>query len=84
MPKGNKKVLRLDFEAFTCHLRNIYEPVNDTFGIFAKGGIWEKHCYEEAELKGTFTDSLVPLLHPQTSVKGTHSGLAKPFQDVLK
>lgn len=46
------KFLRLDFEAFTCHLCNIYEPVNDTFGVFAKGGIWEKHCYEEVEFKG--------------------------------
>lgn len=39
------KFLQLHFEAFTCHLRSIYEPVNDTFGIFAKGGIWEMQCY---------------------------------------
>lgn len=39
------KVLQLHFEAFTCHLQSVYGPVKGTFGIFAKGGIWEMQCY---------------------------------------
>lgn len=37
---------------------------------------------EKAECEGTFTDFLVPLFLPQSSVKGSLSDIAKPFQDV--
>lgn len=83
MPKGYNEVF---YDAILRLSRVIYVTfmslLTTRLEFLPKVGSGKSIVMKERSLKGTFTDFLVPLFLPQTSVKGSCSDIAKAFQDV--